>query len=148
MTTNFIQNYDIDHHSIQILKYICLMLLRIISILLISVMMYKPILCTWTVVDFAMNRDYIAAYLCENQDQPELECQGKCFLMTKLKNQMNDSQEHKAKQLTQLSKIEVMSLHAASKFAFGNSGFISLISPDDPNTSTGYLAGIFHPPIV
>ena len=122
--------------------------LRLISILLISVMMYKPILCTWTVVDFAMNRDYIAAYLCENQNRPELECQGKCFLMTKLRKQMNDSQEHKAKQLTQLSKIEVMNLHEISKFAFSNSGFISIVAPVNPDTNTGYLAGIFHPPIV
>lgn len=122
--------------------------LRIVSILLISVMMYKPILCTWTVVDFAINQDYIAAYLCENQDRPELDCQGKCFLMTKLRKQMNESQKHKAKQLTQLSKIEVMNLHENSKFRFGNLGFLSIPQTDNPNTNTGYLAGIFHPPIV
>ncbi len=61
---------------------------------------------------------------------------------------MHDTQEHKAKQLTQLSKIELMSLHNAPKFAFGKASFISLIEPDSPDTSTGYLAGIFHPPIV
>lgn len=122
--------------------------IRLISILLISVLMYKPILCTWTVIDFAMNRNYISTYLCENQDRPELECQGKCFLMTKLKNQMHDTQEHKAKQLTQLSKIEVMNLHSISQFTFGNASFVSVIEPDFPDTSAGYLAGIFHPPIV
>lgn len=122
--------------------------LRLVSILLISVMMYKPMLCTWTVVDFAMNRDYISTYLCENQDRPELECQGKCFLMTKLKNQMNDSQEHRAKQLTQLSKIELMNVHEATKFGFFNTDFVSLKLAEDPDVIEGYLASVFHPPIV
>lgn len=110
-------------------------------------MMYKPILCTWTVVDFAMNRDYIAAYLCENQGRPELECQGKCFLMTKLKKQINDSESHKAKQLTQLSKIELMNIHAFTKFHFSNSDFILIESGEDEPVQTGYLNGIFQPPI-
>ncbi|WP_420582912.1 hypothetical protein [Reichenbachiella sp.] len=122
--------------------------LRLISILLISVMMYKPILCTWTVVDFAMNRDYISTYLCENQDRPELECQGKCFLMTKLKNQMHDSQEHRAKQLTQLSKIELMNVQEITKYGFFNTDFVSLKSAEDPDVIKGYLASVFHPPIV
>ena len=122
--------------------------LRLISILLISIIMYKPIMCTWTVVDFAMNRDYIASYLCENTDRPELACNGQCFLMTKLKKQMHDSQEHQAKQLTQLSKIEVMSLHEWSKFSFGDSGFVTIPKPSDPTLHSGFLTGIFHPPIV
>ncbi|WP_422360182.1 hypothetical protein [Reichenbachiella sp.] len=122
--------------------------LRLTAILLISVMMYKPILCTWTVVDFAMNRDYIASYLCENQNRPELECQGKCFLMTKLRKQMNDTREHKAKQLTQLSKIDVMNIHESTKFDFFNSNFIALRGDTSHNVIDGYLAGIFHPPIV
>lgn len=137
-----------DHSSIRILSYICTMPLRMISILLISVMMYKPILCSWTVVDFAMNRDYISAYLCENQNRPELECQGKCFLMTKLKNQMNDSQEHKAKQLTQMSKIELMNVHEATTFGFFNTDFVKLKTPESSAVIAGYLASVFHPPIV
>lgn len=61
---------------------------------------------------------------------------------------MNDSKEHKAKQLTQLSKIEVMNLHETAKFAFSHSGFISLIRSKESNAEVGYLAEIFHPPIV
>lgn len=121
--------------------------LRLLSILLVSVMMYKPILCTWTVVDFALNRDYIATFLCENQDRPELECQGKCFLMTKLKKQINDSENHMARQLTELSKIELMDVQSITKFHFSNTDFITIEGTTRVNVCTGFLAGIFHPPI-
>ncbi|MEO9967495.1 MAG: hypothetical protein ABJF11_16980 [Reichenbachiella sp.] len=121
--------------------------LRIVSILLISVMMYKPIVCMWTVVDFAMNKDYIAAYLCENQDRPELDCQGKCFLMQKLKKQSHNNADHQTKQLTQLSKLEVMNVHELTKFVFSKSGFSLIENYQDNSINSGYLAGIFHPPI-
>eukprot|EP01133_Synstelium_polycarpum_P004631 gene4631-5416_t len=34
---------------------------------------------------FELNRNYIASTLCENRDKPMLHCNGKCYLMKKLK---------------------------------------------------------------
>lgn len=34
---------------------------------------------------FLYNQDFIAANLCDNQDKPELECNGKCHLKKELK---------------------------------------------------------------
>jgi len=34
---------------------------------------------------FEMNRNYIAAKLCENRNKPWLHCNGKCYLMKKIK---------------------------------------------------------------
>lgn len=41
-------------------------------------------------VEYAINYDYIAKVLCLNRDQPELQCNGKCQLMQKLKQQQED----------------------------------------------------------
>lgn len=41
-------------------------------------------------VSFELNRDYIAATLCENRDIPESGCDGQCFLMKKLKQSQQD----------------------------------------------------------
>ena len=34
---------------------------------------------------FELNRNYIAAKLCENRDKPWLHCNGKCYFMKKIK---------------------------------------------------------------
>ncbi|HZX59358.1 MAG TPA: hypothetical protein VFE54_11555, partial [Mucilaginibacter sp.] len=34
---------------------------------------------------FKLNRSYIAANLCENRNKPLMHCNGKCYLMKKLK---------------------------------------------------------------
>jgi hypothetical protein len=48
--------------------------------------MLSPILAKLFVyAEFKSNQAYIAATLCENRDRPELNCEGKCYLMKKLK---------------------------------------------------------------
>ena len=34
---------------------------------------------------FELNKNYIASELCENRDKPMMHCNGKCYLMKKLK---------------------------------------------------------------
>ena len=46
--------------------------------------MLKPIA---PFVEFAINQDYIAKFLCINQDKPEMNCGGKCHLMKQLEKQ-------------------------------------------------------------
>jgi len=36
-------------------------------------------------INYAINKDYISEYLCINKDQPELQCDGKCYLSQQLK---------------------------------------------------------------
>lgn len=39
------------------------------------------------VVEYVLNYEYISTELCENKDKPELECNGKCYLMQSLAKQ-------------------------------------------------------------
>ena len=43
--------------------------------------MVKPVL---PVLSYFVNYEYIANELCENQDKPEMECNGKCHLKKEL----------------------------------------------------------------
>ncbi len=56
------------------------------------------------VAGFELNRDYIATTLCINRDKPQLHCNGKCYLMKKLKA----AEENERKENTRL-KIETFS---------------------------------------
>ena len=48
------------------------------------VAMLKPIA---PFVEYAINKDYIAEFLCINKDKPEMACGGKCHLMKQLEQQ-------------------------------------------------------------
>ena len=39
----------------------------------------------YPVLDYAMNKDYIARVYCENKEKPKMHCNGKCHLMKQLK---------------------------------------------------------------
>ena len=46
--------------------------------------MVRPVM---PVLEYIVEHDYIAEYLCINKDRPELQCNGKCYLMRKLAEQ-------------------------------------------------------------
>ena len=53
--------------------------------------MLRPIL---PVLEYVVDQDYIAEFLCINQDRPELECEGKCYLMQMLEEQNREKGEN------------------------------------------------------
>ena len=38
-------------------------------------------------VEYILNQNYIAEFLCVNKDKPQLQCNGKCFLMKEIEKQ-------------------------------------------------------------
>ncbi len=61
------------------------MFYRIAAILLIPLIIGVSFSRLFIYASFEMNRDYIAAALCENKDKPWLHCEGNCYLTKKLK---------------------------------------------------------------
>ena len=45
-------------------------------------------------LDYQINRNYIAANLCENRDKPAMKCEGKCYLCKRLKNEKKKDQDN------------------------------------------------------
>lgn len=95
---------------------------------------------------YEWNKDYIAAELCENREQPQLECNGKCFLSKKL-------EQAKEKQKQQEKEIQKNGFQEA--FVAFNSGFdftvpeIHVQNAIVPHFHIVLKAtAIFHPPKV
>lgn len=57
---------------------------KIVSIGLILAILLQPFYRLWIVVAFEINRDFIAATLCEQRDTPKNDCQGYCYLCKRL----------------------------------------------------------------
>ena len=64
-------------------QYISLFLIVLLTVLCIK---------DWvTVVQFKANRSFVARYMCVNRNNRDLKCNGKCFLMKKLKQSQEAS---------------------------------------------------------
>jgi hypothetical protein len=61
------------------------MISRLIAITLLCALISSNLSSLFVYAEFKSNQKYIAASLCENRNKPELNCQGKCYLMKKLK---------------------------------------------------------------
>ena len=61
------------------------MLQKLASIFLLLGILLPNLLKGYILVDYALNQDYIAKYLCVNREVPESKCNGKCYLSTILK---------------------------------------------------------------
>jgi hypothetical protein len=61
------------------------MIRRLVAVTLLLAMISANLSTLFVYAEFKVNQKYIAAALCENKDKPQLNCQGKCYLMKKLK---------------------------------------------------------------
>lgn len=60
---------------------------------MILVLAYQSLAALGVFTWFVANQPYIAEYICENRDSPELQCGGQCVLMKKLKDLQEDDNE-------------------------------------------------------
>lgn len=65
-------------------------------------------------IDFVIHQDYIAKNLCENRDKPELQCDGTCVFMEKLK--LNDTEPEKSKMPVEVIAFELSSFLLCPRF--------------------------------
>ena len=76
------------------------MIRRLIAFTLLLALLSSILSKLFVYAEFKSNQAYIAATLCENRDRPELNCEGKCYLMKKLK----DAEDKEKKQENQAQK--------------------------------------------
>ncbi len=120
---------------------------KLISIALITALMYKPMMGLYLVVDFEIHRDYVAEYLCKNRDNTAMNCQGKCYLMEKLSKKLDDDTNEHHRLLNQLTKTEVMFVHVVPVIHF-TKAVKKIFLEQMPHLSTRhFISDIFHPPL-
>jgi hypothetical protein len=97
------------------------------------------------VLDFQLNRNYIAQNLCENRNKPQMHCNGKCHMMKVMKQEQKkdqDSPERKAENKFELicADYQQTKLNPA----------ITITAISYPHIEeviyTGFSSTFFHPP--
>ncbi|KMQ68201.1 hypothetical protein ACM39_10160 [Chryseobacterium sp. FH2] len=118
----------------------------ICSIFLTLFVVFRPLV---PLVKYAVNYDYISKVLCINKSNPELHCNGKCYLSKELAkaNDTDSSPLNKVKNSGQkLLDIyilpEITKINKTEKSFFSNFGFLYKTA-----YSFLFLKNIFRPPV-
>lgn len=124
------------------------MLRGVIAFILCAVLAFPWVSKVAITADFVIHQDYIANNLCENRDKPEMECEGKCVLMQKLK--LTESEQDEPQQLPQITQMEFSSF-VVTDFLFNAIESLQADSSENLPAPTHHEASIhindiFHPP--
>lgn len=122
------------------------MITRAIAIVLLICSVSLNLSGLFVFAGFEMNRGYIAKELCINRNRPELHCNGRCYLMNKLKQ----AQDKEQKQEHQFQKIQLQQPVALLPFVFKQYAIqtIHFRIPLITGMPVARVNAIFHPPQV
>ncbi|MBS1530515.1 MAG: hypothetical protein JSU01_09420 [Bacteroidetes bacterium] len=120
------------------------MLKRLTAWLLIFTVLSANYSRLFVYAGFELNQKYIAAKLCENRNKPWMHCNGRCYLMKKLK-QLNEKQTANQRE-TQRSLFQEGYFATTGVVKFYTSLLQTYHFSDmEAGLSKGYLS-IFRPP--
>lgn len=93
---------------------------------------------------FEMNENYIVSKLCVNRDKPEMHCNGKCYLMRKLKQA--EQKEKSRERETQRSLFQAGVVVEKLSVTHYPTSILRKYQTDLPFHLPQYTTDIFQPP--
>lgn len=93
---------------------------------------------------FELNKNYIAANLCENRDKPLLHCNGKCYFEKKIK-QAGENEKSDERQ-SQKNLFQEASITNSSPIEFQNQLLHIINTPYRSGGLTQFNGTLFRPP--
>lgn len=120
------------------------MLTRVVALLLLLCSVSLNLSGCFVLAGFEMNQDYIAKELCINRNKPQLHCNGRCYLMRKLKQ----AQDKEQKQEHSFQKIQLQQPVAAisPKFKQFSIPALQITVPLCTGMPVSQGNSVFHPP--
>jgi hypothetical protein len=105
---------------------------------------------TWIgiVIDFKINQDFIAEFLCINKNKPESTCNGKCHLSDQLKKAEEEEKKQASNTIRERTEIICFCSKSSLKFRFFADRLVDGLNPVwiKDFYSFSYLTYIFRPP--
>lgn len=121
--------------------------LRIDVLFLTALLALRVLIVPAIFLDYELRKDYIARYLCENRDRPDLHCDGQCYLAKRLHAAQEQEQNQRGQEFGRYL-VELPFLPAPEPIGFpvlvvektaSLPSYVALL-PD------GRFAAPFHPP--
>jgi len=124
------------------------MLNRVIVFILLACVISTYFSRDFAIASFELNQKYIAEKLCENKDKPWMHCNGRCYLMNKVKQAEENEKKQANKDLRTNLQITwcINFSNAVSKSCFKDSIAQRFKIHYSYHYTNQYNASIFRPP--
>jgi hypothetical protein len=97
------------------------------------------------ILDYQVNKDYIAKNICENRNRPEMKCEGRCYLCKKLRKEEKKDQENPER--TAAAQSEVISTDLPTALPAPSRHVLATEFPSvHEELYDRYIGSFFHPP--
>ena len=115
-----------------------------IHLVILILYIFRPVL---PYIEYAVNKEYIAKYLCVNRDKPHSCCAGKCYLEKQIRKSMdpNDSKDNNTNKKIQNEEVKEFLITNVTNPELFETYLTHLINPQTPVT-VSYVSTIFIPP--
>ncbi|MGN6436491.1 MAG: hypothetical protein ACTHMM_08145 [Agriterribacter sp.] len=118
-----------------------------IAVVLITLLLLKMMAIPLACLQYQLNKDFIAANLCENKEKPQLQCEGKCHLKKQIEKN-SDAPNPTGEKST--VKLTITDFFEETSFSFPS--IISGADADYPGYHNShyshlYTSPVFHPPL-
>lgn len=121
---------------------------RIVAILLLITVISSNFSRFYVYAGFELNKAYIAKELCENRSRPAMHCNGKCYLMKKLRAAEEKEKEQESKGNS--NRLEISFFQEPFNLSFGQPAIAGCNSSHVPFYSYLYTSqhidSVFRPP--
>jgi hypothetical protein len=120
--------------------------LKSIAIILVFAgMLVQSFNKAFIVLDYQLNRDFIAKNLCVNKNRPQMHCNGKCHMMKLMKQDEKKDEENPERKME--NKFEVFCPSASyTSFEFYYTVIVINYPVFNENIFSGFQFPFFHPP--
>lgn len=124
--------------------------MRVASVILMSILVLSiSTQDSFMLMIFKLNQTHIATHLCVNRDNPEMECNGTCFL----KKKMKEAHDHKDKEpipFTTTEKTNLLFLATGWEQPIPSRPLTNYLFPKRNEFHNGLIwaSRLFRPPII
>lgn len=116
-----------------------------IALFLLSVFLLQTFDSVLVYAQYLLNREFIAATLCENRDMPEMQCDGKCYLRKQLQ-QHHEEKDSPASPREERRDVTLFSPVSEPLAVFIKAPSRAWESLYQPVFSEKHTHAVFHPP--
>jgi hypothetical protein len=124
------------------------MLNRLLAILLLVALIGSNFSRVFVYAGFEANKSYIAKVMCVNKDKPWMHCNGRCYLMKKLKEATE--KEKKQEEKENLNRVVISFFEEPFRMVFTEPKILQLNRPTFPaykyRYGNSFIDTIFRPP--
>ena len=121
---------------------------KVFSILMVAAILLPNLTKIGIFIDFKINQDFIAEFLCINKEEPIVMCYGECYLSDQL--QKAEDQENQQRPTAQKERLEVIYCYSniLSQIPILLTQMSKLNAGDEDSYSPPFIKDVFHPPQV